>query len=390
MAGAETMTVSDSGAARRPRLRAVEPQPPQAGDSHALAAQVGAEVASALSVALDRVNLLVRSGRIGRHSLRALRDEIEHARRIAMMGQQLGRLAAGRVRQTAETLDLPQVLRDALLQRAGDIESRGLDVRQSLKPACASVDPTLLFALLQSLLDWVFEHTCGQVLNIGTDQNAWPVHALLTCQFEWRPADEGDAAAELRHEAERAEGCGPLDTLAWRLVVQTADTLGLHLTRHDTPWHARVTLAFPETARRWPKLVDELTALEAPFGLGAQPLAGCQALVLTARADLRRMLRETVEPLGLMAEFATTLAEARDAGRKLMPQVILADAHLPEVERLCNELKAGSGGPALILLMDGNRSFEVSTTGRREVTRLGREMIGLELPMALRYALSPS
>ena len=61
--------------------------------------------------------------------------KIELARRIGMMGQQVSRFASGRVRLTQERLDLTGMLRAAMQQRSREIEARGIEVRQQLRPA---------------------------------------------------------------------------------------------------------------------------------------------------------------------------------------------------------------------------------------------------------------
>ena len=53
---------------------------------------LGAEIASPLTAALERINALTTTGRIDRRSLRALREEVERARQVGMASQQLARL----------------------------------------------------------------------------------------------------------------------------------------------------------------------------------------------------------------------------------------------------------------------------------------------------------
>ena len=59
--------------------------------------EMSAEIAGPLTAALDRVQTLATTGRIDRGSLRALGEEIERARQISMSGQQIARLASGRL-----------------------------------------------------------------------------------------------------------------------------------------------------------------------------------------------------------------------------------------------------------------------------------------------------
>ena len=73
---------------------------------HALVSEIGAEIAGPLTAALERIHSLTTTGCIDRASLKALREEVEQARHAGMLGQQLSRLATGRLRQSHERLQL--------------------------------------------------------------------------------------------------------------------------------------------------------------------------------------------------------------------------------------------------------------------------------------------
>jgi hypothetical protein len=49
------------------------------------------------------------------------------------------------------------------LQRGREIEARGIEVQQVLAPAEVLSDETLLFSLLQTALDWSFEHAVSRI-----------------------------------------------------------------------------------------------------------------------------------------------------------------------------------------------------------------------------------
>ncbi|MEP6876245.1 MAG: hypothetical protein ABI887_17965, partial [Burkholderiales bacterium] len=83
-----------------------------------LVAEIGAEIAAPLTAALERINTLTSTGRIDKQGLRTLREEVEAARQIGMIGQQLTRFASGRLRQTHERLQLADVLNGTLAHRA--------------------------------------------------------------------------------------------------------------------------------------------------------------------------------------------------------------------------------------------------------------------------------
>lgn len=397
------MTKPDGGALRRAATSPAVPAdadvrvtptaaPAPEGDQRLLAGQVGAEVASALSSALERVRLLAATGRIGRHSLLALQDEIARARQVAMLGQQVSRLAAGRVRQAPETLELPQLLREALGQRHDEVAARGLELRQVLQPATVSADPSLLFALLVSLLDWTFEHCRAQSVTLVTGLNPWPVHAVLRCEFAWRPADQLAPDAELAYEVERMErGDDPsaLDTVAWRMVEQACRAMGVRMERDDTASHVRLKLSFPEAPRRWPRLVDAMAALDDdPYGMSRQPLAGSRVLVYAQHADVRHLVHEAMAPMGLVVDTVGHLADLRACGLESPPDVLIVDHRGSEVDRVLADLKAGGSGPALIHVAEAFRGLEISSSGRFEILRVGRDVAMRELPIALGYALS--
>ncbi len=364
---------------RRRNVRAA-PRPAASPD---LAAQVGSEVASALSSALERVTALATTGRIERADLRALREEIERARLAGMMAQQLTRLASGRVPLTPEPLDLTAMLREALLQRGREIESRGLTVRQRLKPAFVIGDATLTFTLLQTLLDWGFEHTRSAV-EFELEQQNWPEQALLTCRFAWRPIDE----VPLRPESDTA----PLDSLSWRLLDQTTATLELELERADADGATELKIAFPRTIAA--AAVEGAAVLQlgddtAP-ALPARSLEGSHVLVVAARREVRNQVRAALRTLGLMVDFVTSVDEAREFCKSGMPHAVVHEASLggEAFERLRAELLGELPTLAFVQITEDGKGFEVRAAGGRDAVCVARAAIGDSLPTALMFELS--
>ena len=113
-----------------PSLRDAERNDPQRW--HELVAEIGAEIAGPLTAALERINALTTTGRIDRHGLRALRDEVETARQVGMIGQQLTRLASGRLRQSHERLQLAD---DAQRRAGAPQRARPRRAASCVKPA---------------------------------------------------------------------------------------------------------------------------------------------------------------------------------------------------------------------------------------------------------------
>ena len=161
-----------------------------------------------LTAALERIHALTATGKIDRAGLRALRDEVEQARQVGMIGQQLTRFASGRVRQSHEVLQLEEVMKSVLALRTRETQARGIALKPQLKSARVIVDGSLLFSLLNATLDWALANAHAHI-DFTIDFKTWPVHARLTCRFAHRPADQPDderhrrvpAAARLAHLA---------------------------------------------------------------------------------------------------------------------------------------------------------------------------------------------
>lgn len=378
-----------AGAAALPSAASTTDTPAPASHEPArpLSGQIGAEVASALTGALDRLEAILHGGRVDRAGLQALEAEIRRARQVAMLGQQVGRLAAGLVRQAPEMLELPQVLREALGARRALLAGRGLELRQVLQPATVSADPALLFALLTGVLDWACEHGRAQTVTVVTTMNPWPMQAVLECRFAWRPADRQALPAPSAGPLPPADDPARLDTVAWRLVQQAAAALGVALERADTPWQVNLRLRFPEAARRWPRLVDAPED-DAAAALRMRPLAGARLLVHARRHETRLLVQEAVAAMGLLVDHVATIDELQACAEAVPPDALVVDARDPEADRVLMALGAGSGGPALVHVSDAFRDLEISSSGSFEILRVGRDSALRDLPAALGYALT--
>src|SRR5947209_14629589 len=207
---------------------------------HELVSQVGVEIAEPLTAALERIHTLTATGKIDRAGLRALRDEVERARQAGMIGQQLTRFATGKVKQSHEVLQLEEVLKSVLSLRTRETQARGIGLRHELKSARVIVDGSLLFSLLNAMLDWALANAHAHIA-LTVDFKTWPVHARLTCKFANRPADQVD-------ESVTTEIPPRLDSLTWRLIEQTAWTMGLVVDRKDIAGTTTLVLEFPKTA----------------------------------------------------------------------------------------------------------------------------------------------
>lgn len=350
-----------------------------------LVAQVGSEVAAALTMALERVNALTLTGRIDRGGLRSLRDEIERARRAGLLGQQVSRFTSGRLRLSEEKVDLTATLRQAVSQRSREMASRGLEVRQLLDPAMVATDPNLLFALLQGVIDWAFDHA-DSAIDLSIELKTWPVEAQLRCSYGHCPPDRvetGPAPTMVRS----------LNTMSWRLIECCARTMGLRLERRDTQDRTSLLLSFPKTLLNTDE-VDTLLDLElAPQRSGAlnsKPLAGSHVLVLAARREVRGQVRDIVRAMGMMLDFVGSVDEAREFCRGGMPHAIIYEGSVGggAMHRLMAELLAEQPSVTFIELGEQGRPFEVNSVGGRDHSRVSLAALPEALPQALLFELA--
>jgi hypothetical protein len=350
-----------------------------------LLGQFGSEVAAPTTSALERLNAFATTGRIDRAGLRALRDEIETARRIGLTAQQICRFASGRVRQTQERLNLTHMLREALTQRARETASRGIELHQDLQAAEVVVDPSMLSALLQALLDWSFVHARSHI-EFRIHVKNWPVHACLACRFAYIPADElPTAAAAAPHAAPE------LDTASWQLVRRLAQALGLLLRREQSGGSAELTLEFPRTVKEGVTSLCELEFDDSlPAGPNSQPMVGRHVLIIASRRETRNSVRETLRPMGLMVDFVASVDEAREFCGGGLPHAIVYEAALAgeNFRKLRAEWSREVPSLAFIEIGEEGRELQVNDVGGQRTSRVGRDVVASGLPSALLFELA--
>lgn len=340
-------------------------------------------MALALSAALERVNALATTGKIGRKGLRELREYIELARRTGIMGQQVNRLAAGRVRQNVERVDLTAILREALLQHRRQIESLGFEVHQLLGPAQVMADPTLIFTLIDTLIEWSFEHA-RSAIDFKIELNGWPVFARLSASFRFMSDDQVEQSVVSFSESS-------LQSMSWRLLQQAARTMELPISLDEDGAKARVVIEFPRTVND----PSETAALRdrgdaQRQGLNSKPLAGSHLLVIAARRDTRTLVRDAIRHMGLMIDNVASVEEAREFCSGGMPHAILHESALggERFERLRAELLTDMPHLVFIELAEDGQGMETRKVGNRQFTCVSRNAVIESLPAALMFELS--
>ncbi|MBV8503350.1 MAG: hypothetical protein JO006_16725 [Paucibacter sp.] len=374
---------------------------PEAGQWADIVQQLGAEIAGPLSAAMERIHQLIATGQIDRQGLRALRESVAMAREAGMAGQQLARLASGRLRLARERLHLTQVLRSVLAHRSRETQARGIQVRQALRPVEVIADGSLLFSLLNALMDWALASTHSSI-DLRLDLTPWPARALLTCRFAHRSLDLVGTSPKALRDVETP----PLaNSLAWRLVEQTAITMGLVPLREDEAGITVLTLEFPHTVGEeigseseepaWRRR-EIPTPPEPHFGdsghsaFNSKPLAGSHVLIVTPRRELRNAVQEAIAHMGLIVDVAATMAEARQFCQEGLPHGILFETAQrgADFAALHEEVQREVPHFCFVELLDHEHQTQLSTATPDGLARISRQHLADALASLLTFELS--
>ncbi|MEY2891646.1 MAG: hypothetical protein RJA98_1554 [Pseudomonadota bacterium] len=350
-----------------------------------LVAALGMDIAGPLTAALDRATTLEREGHIDRAGLRALRQDIAQARQTGMVAQQLVRLATGRMRQSYERLSLADHVKSALQQRGDDPASLGMSLKASTQPIEVIVDPSLMFGLIDTALDWAARQARSPV-EWRIALKTWPVNALLTCRFAHRPADELPPGARTETAATSA-----LDSLSWRLLDLTAGHMGVVVTREVDASETTLTLEFPRTVH---EQVEGLTSLDfdqgAPSSGHSRPLEGHQVLVVASRRDMRVRVRDAIQSMGLTVDIVGSVDDAAAFCEDSQPDAIIVEGILTgeRFRKWREKLVEKAPGTVFIEIIEEGRDFEMSGFDGKSMARIGRDVIEGTLPSVLIFELS--
>jgi len=349
---------------------------------HELLGQVGRELAEPLTAALERVTTLTTTGRIDRAGLRALRDEIDRARQTGIWCQQIARLASGRIRQSHERVHLTNTVQSVLAYRAREMHAKGLQLSQSLLPIEINLDASMLFGLLNALIDWWLDCAHGTV-EVRMDTRNWPVRAQLHCTFAHHPPDQPSPAADTANTR--------VDTMHWHLLEQTARSLGLVFDRQIDATHVRLRLEFPDTVHT---LAHAPEARHDDHGfvdsVNSKPLAGSHVLVIAGRRDLRLQIREALKSMGLVLDFVGSVREAVEFCQEGLPHAIVFEGALRsrQFDQLASGIRQEVPEFVFVELVDQGRTFDISSISATGMARVGCDGIANALPSALVYELS--
>ena len=379
-----TMTLASSRSTMNDPVYDKPQLEPDEGHWREIIGQIGTEVGLPLSAALERVTVLATTGKIDRAGLRMLREEIERARRAGMIGQQLARFASGRIRQSPEQISVTQMLREVLLQRGREATARQIEINQALKPAEVVADATLLYALMQAVVDWSLD-LAQKNLEFRIEIKAWPPYARLSARFSHASSDASDRLTPV------GTPLPSLDSMSWRLVQQISWTLDLVLERTVSDTETTLTIEFPRTVH---DEIEGVSVVEIDQGFGvsenSKPLAGSHVLVVAGGRDMRSLIKESIRHMGLLVDFVNSVDEAEEFCRDALPHAIIYESVLANEKFQKLRLGISMDMPSFVFIevAPEGGALQLSTSGNDNGARIGRDAVMQSLPSALIYELS--
>jgi hypothetical protein len=338
---------------------------PTRSTMHDILGQVAAEVAEPLTRALERVHDLIAGQSLSATELQRLNEEVAHARRIGIVGQQIARLASGVIRQVPEPLDLTHMLLELLNEHRQSAGSASIEFLDTLANATVMGDSGLAGTMLRGMFDWCSECALTPV-EIRLDARPSAAQAILACRFSSRP-----------HSVDARE------PLAWHLMQLAADAMGVKLKLDTSSTQTTLSVLFE-------RLVVMLEANTSTSSSDARLLAGRQVLVMAPNRDIRNQVRMAVQGLDLMVDYVTSVDAARDYCADGLPHAVVYASTLAgaPLDRLRRSLLSDAGAPPFIEIAAQGHGFEPVAPGDTAIAKVGLDGLAQALPAALIIELS--
>jgi hypothetical protein len=354
-----------------------EEAPVQALTDYALVGQFGAELAEPINTMHNIVQDFNQSRHMSHAQMVLLVSSVEAALNVTRQSQQIARLAEGRLRQSHERIRLDELLHQTLSEQSPALQARGIEIFRNIKPVEIIIDPGLLSSLVESALTWGCSQGKRVVVSLGIKN--WPEHGMLAIKASNPPGTPG----------------GPVqaDTLAWQLLVLTAQVMGVTLEREITAnGEAMLLMEFARTVKQ----LEGLTAVEmdasgdSSFHNGTKPMAGMRILLISNDSMVRGEVDEAGRLLGLMVDKVPSVEQAERYVKLGMPHLIIIDERLNDDSfgRLQNDITSTDPNMGFIEIADESNTFEISSWMSDSMTRVSRDVMRAQLPSVLTLELA--
>ena len=208
----------------------------------------------------------------------------------------------------------------------------------------------------------------------------------MICKFAHRLPDQPE------DERNGQEVLGRLNSLAWRLIEQTAWTMGLIVERKDENGNTTLVLEFPRTVNEDLQAVTATEMDDETISTNSKALAGSHVLVVASRRELRVEIRDALRNMNLLVDFVGSVKEASNFCKEGLPHAIIIESiQLGErFNAFREEIVAEVPDFVFIEIVEEGSTFEMSGLNGATMARVGRAVIASSLPAALMFELSKS
>ena len=296
-------------------------------------------------------------------------DQIEHARRVAMIAQQFATIESARTRQQSETISLREVVSEAVEQRAAWLRKRGVQVRMGLLDASVHGDAAALYSLIDQLVNWA--GTLAPEIGFAID--------------EISPGQSARLQVFARTDA-RQLAPTVWQNVGWFMWHQLADTLGAKAELEVSEAALCVSVVFkplPEPAE-----TTQTKDLELDHDI-ASIVQGCRVVLIASQPAICESAAAALANLRLDVRLAHSIDAAREALGASVPHAVVFDSRLDPglILQLRSDLGA-KGKVAYVELTDNpGPDFHVSSLGSLSTAHVSLQAIAQSLAPALVFEL---
>ncbi len=295
--------------------------------SHALAGQdipwstlflkLGEETSATLTQALAQLQEIALLHPNVAPAIANVTDQLDHARRAALIAHQFTQLRSSRESQVSEQLSLRQVISDAITLRARWLHRRKVKARLGLLDAQIHAYPTALNSLVNELIGWAG----SMAQDIG---------------FAVREPSVDQPTAQLLVIARLSTASiepGQWQNVGWYLWHQLAASMGARAELQVTQEALSVTVDFaapPAPTSMQPNASMPDSNLDTDIGT---IIAGCRVLLLLGNSSVHEQAHRAVSRMGLRVSACASVVQAQvllgldaDASPHPLPHAIVYDS----------------------------------------------------------------
>ena len=348
-----------------------------------LVAALSEQAVESSNLLLRALNYLVGAGRLRRSEAKALSDAMHQLRGTSLRAQQITRLAGGRIRQARERVDLSELVRHVLQDRASELEGAGVTVSSELQAIDVLLDPPVAISLVNAILDWAISFS--KQIHVTLAPAEFPGPAQLKVRVTTPPpshsAHPNGVGWTVRPRGRRLN-----DGLHWMLLRQIASSSSLEVTRSRADGAAVLTIDFPKTFLS----TEGVACLDLTDNdNGSAPLRETWVMIIARDDRLRGEALDALRKMGIEALAAPDPTQARAVMRDTKPNVLVTayDITPDEIQRFRQEVLGGEERCPLVEITRDLPSFHLSGFDRFETPKVGREQLTAELPPTVLFEL---